>query len=284
MVTIVGNRLNSANKKVLDRMNKMDMEFIKRETVSQIEQGAEFIEINAASLLHNEMHFLKTALPLVENCGAKVMLISENTDCLLEALKIAKKEIIIGPVEYNPSKIDCLIDAMKAKNTKIIAQIREKDNCDGYFPEKSLYIAQQYIAYLFDHGIRGQDILLDPLVRPLEEDFCSGKIFLNTIELFKLDFPLVKTMANISQFSEGLPKRHLITSYFICLALSKGLDYIVTNVLDQSISESVIATFSIIGKDKNLQSYLRYCKNHKDKDKKTKGSCDERPEYKRNSH
>ena len=41
-------------------------------------------------------------------------------------------------------------------------------------------------------------------------------------------------MANVSHLSEGLPKRHLIASYFVSLAIAKGLDYIVTNVLDEN--------------------------------------------------
>src|SRR4030042_1717919 len=54
MTTIVGNKLNSANKKILDRMNKMDIEFIRKEAQTQIEAGAEYIEINALSLCSNE--------------------------------------------------------------------------------------------------------------------------------------------------------------------------------------------------------------------------------------
>jgi cobalamin-dependent methionine synthase I len=263
MVTIVGNRLNSSNKKVLDRMNKMDFEFVKRETLAQIQQGADVIELNAVSLLHNEIKFLKKAVPLMEELGARIMLVSENVDALQQVLALSKNEIIVGEIEYDVEKIDYLLAAIKEKKAKMIAQIRSKNDDQSYSPEKSLLVAQQYIDYLLDHGIKREDILLDPVVRPLEVDFSHGKTFLNTLELFKLDFPQVKTMANISNLSEGLPKRHLIASYFVSLALSKGLDYVVTNVVDDGICESIITTQSIIGKDRNLQSYLRYCRNHK---------------------
>ena len=35
-------------------------------------------------------------------------------------------------------------------------------------------------------------------------------------------------------------------------------------MLDENFIESIITTLSIIGKDRNLQSYLKYCRNHKD--------------------
>ena len=264
MTTIVGNRLNSANKKILDRMNKMDFDFIKKEAISQIESGAEYIEVNALSLLHNETPFLRKTIPMLEKLGAKLMIISENVEALKEALLISKNPMIIGAVEYDIEKIDFLIDTVKDKNAKIIALIRDKSNSHHSTPEKSLLIAQKYIDYLLDLGMKRQDILLDPLVQPLEEDFNNGKVFLDKLELFKLDFPQVKTMANVSQLSEGLPKRQMLASYFVSLAISKGLDYIVTNVLDEDFYESIVTTMSIMGKDKNLQAYLKYFRNHKE--------------------
>jgi cobalamin-dependent methionine synthase I len=264
MTTIVGNKLNSANKKVLDRMNKMDFEFIKKEAQAQIESGAEYIEVNALSLLHNETPFLREIIPMLEKLGSKLVIVSENAEALKQALLIAKNPIIIGAVEYDIEKIDYLIDTVMEKNAKIIALIKDKRNNHSSTPEKSLLIAQKYIDYLLDRGMKRQDILLDPLIRPLEEDFNSGRVFLDTLELFKLDFPQVKTVANVSLLAEGLPKRHLIASYFVSLAIAKGLDYIVTNVLDESFIESIITTISIIGKDRNLQSYLKYCRNHKE--------------------
>lgn len=272
MTSIVGNKLNSANKKVLDRMNKKDFEFIRREAQMQIEAGAEYIELNALSLLHNETPFLREIIPMLEKLGSKLVVVSENVEALKQSLLIAKNPIIIGAVEYDIEKIDYLIDTVMAKNAKIIALIKDKRNNHSNSPEKSLLIAQKYIDYLLDRGMKRQDILLDPLIRPLEEDFNSGRVFLDTLELFKLDFPQVKTMANVSQLAEGLPKRQLIASYFVSLAIAKGLDYIVTNVLDESFIASIITTMSIIGKDRNLQTYLKYCRSHKEN--KAKGSKD----------
>lgn len=272
MTSIVGNKLNSANKKVLDRMNKKDFEFIRREAQMQIEAGAEYIELNALSLLHNETPFLREIIPMLEKLGSKLVVVSENVEALKQSLLIAKNPIIIGAVEYDIEKIDYLIDTVMAKNAKIIALIKDKRNNHSNSPEKSLLIAQKYIDYLLDRGMKRQDILLDPLIRPLEEDFNSGRVFLDTLELFKLDFPQVKTMANVSMLAEGLPKRQLIASYFVSLAIAKGLDYIVTNVLDESFIASIITTMSIIGKDRNLQTYLKYCRSHKEN--KAKGSKD----------
>ncbi|MEI6153483.1 MAG: radical SAM protein, partial [Deltaproteobacteria bacterium] len=162
-----------------------------------------------------------------------------------KVLKMVKKEVVIGDIEYNKEKIDIILEASKGRNVKIIAMIRDPKDDEDLSPEKSLLIAQMYVDYLMDQGVKRTDILLDPVVRPLEQHCDNGRAFLNTLELFKLDFPQVKTMANVSQLSEGLPKRQMLASYFVSLAISKGLDYIITNVLDEDFYESIVTTMSI---------------------------------------
>ena len=226
MITIIGNALNSNNKKILDKMHKMDFEFIRKEVVAQIRDGAEFIELNAGALLHNELPFLTEAIKIIEGCGGKALVRSENIDTLMEAIAIAKKEMVVGDIEYDPPKIDAILEASRDKNIKLIARVIEagKDGTKENSPEKSLLIAQMYIDYLLDNGMMRNRILLDPVVRPLEDDFYNGRNFLTTLELFKLDFPQVKTIANLSILSEGLPMRGLIASNFVSLAIEKGLD------------------------------------------------------------
>jgi 5-methyltetrahydrofolate--homocysteine methyltransferase len=263
MITIIGNSLNSCNKKVLDKMNKMDFEFIRKEIKSQIVLGAEYIQLNAVSLLHNEIPFLKEVIPVVEENGGKVLIRSTHVETLREVARITKKEVVIGDIEYNKKKLDALLDVFRQDHVKIIALVKDNKIDGKNSPEKSLLIAQKFVDYLLDHGINRGDILLDPSVSPLEEDFSNGKTFLNTLELFKLDFPQVKTIANLCMLSEGLPKRHLINSYFLSLAIEKGLDYIVLNIMEKSVIESITSTMSIIGKDKNLQTYLKFCRDYK---------------------
>lgn len=264
MPTIIGNSLNSTNKKVLDKMNKMDFMYVSREAKNQLDHGAEFIELNAVSLLNNELNFLKEAVNVIEGIGGKVFIRSNKVSTLLEIAKFANKEIILGDIEFDKKKIDPVIDLLNDGKSKIIARIKENGSGTPASPEKSLYIAQKYVDYLLDMGVRRDNIVLDPVIMPLEGDCKNGRKFLNTLELFKIDFPRVKTVAHMFDLSEGLPKRQLISSHFVALAIEKGLDYISVNALDKSIIESIITTLSIIGKDKNMQGYISYCRNSRE--------------------
>jgi 5-methyltetrahydrofolate--homocysteine methyltransferase len=264
MLTIIGNALNSTNKKVLDKMNKMDFEYIKKETQAQLKEGAEYIELSAISLLDNEMPFLEQAIPIVEAVGGKVLVRSDSIEILKNCATLAKKDIIIGDVEFDREKITQLLDLIIYKNVKLVALIKDKNEKEETSPEKSLLIAQMYIDYLLDCGVKRSEILLNPIVRPLEENCSNGRMFLNTLELFKLDFPQIRTIANLYMLSEGLPRRNLICSYFVALAIEKGLDFGVINILERSIAEALRTTHAIIGKDRNMQFYLNFCRHEKE--------------------
>ncbi len=259
MVTLIGNSLNSTNKKILDKMNKMDFMFIKRESQIQLDNGAEYIELSAGSLLDNEFAFLVKAVKVIEDIGGKVLVRSGNIDTLLKIAEVAKNEIILGDIEYDEKKIDDILKLSGNGKIKIVALIKENGKAP-VSPEKSLLIAQTFVDYLLDKGVSRDNILLDPMISSLEENCDNGKKFLDTLELFKLDFPRVKTIAHLIDLSEGLPKRQLISAHFVSLAIEKGLDYVSLNTLEETILQSVVTTLSIIGKDKNMKSYIKFCR------------------------
>ncbi len=262
MIRIIGNTLNACNKKVLEKMNKMDFDYIKREALLQLENGADFIEINASSLLDSEWPFLMKTIPLIESLGGKLYIRSQNIDIIIKAINLSTKELIIGDIEFNTNKIDKLIKYLKENDVKLVAHIYDKLE-NSIYPEKSLMIAQLYVDYLLDAGIERDRILLDPVVKPLDENFTNGKTFLNTLELFKLDFPQVKTIAKLSNLSDGMPNRKILNSHFLSLAIENGLDYFVIDAENELGKAAITSTLSIIGKDRSCRNYISYCREKK---------------------
>ncbi len=262
MIKIIGNSLNATNKKVLEKMNKMDFDYIQREAFTQLSNGATFIAINATSLLENELSFLTKVIPLIENMDGKVYVQSKNIDIIIEAIKISTKEMIIGDIAFDKAIINKIVKYLKERELKIVARIADEKE-DTIYPEKSLLIAQLYVDYLLDAGIARDRILLDPVVKPLEDNYTNGKNFLNTLELFKLDFPQVKTIAKLTNLSDGMPNRKTINAHFISLAIENGLDYFVINAENDLAKAAITSTMSIIGKDRNCKNYISYCREKK---------------------
>jgi len=260
---LIGNKLCSGNKKVLDRMHKNDLEFMKRESWNQINRGAKYVELNAEGLLQDELPFLKKAVNYLEAEGINLMVFSSNLEVLLEIALISRREILLGDIPFDKTFLKKFLPIIREKNIKIISAVSAENTNFNDIPETSLLIAQSFLDFLLDNNIKRENILLKPPIQNLENNYQAAKIFLSTLELFKLDFPNIMTIADLGFITDGLPKKSIISSYLTSIAISRGLDYIITNVLDSDIKECIVTTLSIIGKDHNLQNYYRFFRNHR---------------------
>ncbi len=281
MFNLIGNKLCSSNKKVLDRMHKKDFAFLKKESWNQINRGAKYIEINAEGLQEDEISFLKQAVTFLEAEGINLMVMSSNPDILLEVARISKREILIGDIPFEKAFLTKFLPVAREKNIKIIAAIQPSNNNE--IPETALLFAQNFLDFLLDNNIKRDNILLKPPIQNLESNYQAAKIFLNTLELFKLDFPNILTIADLGYITEGLPKKGIISSFLTAIAISRGLDYIITNVLDSDIKECIVMTLSIMGKDHNLQNYFRFFRNHRNVPKENDEIKNERRKNKTDS-
>ncbi len=259
MVKIIGYPLDVRNRQFFDKINKHDFKFIKGEINKQVKGSAEYIYISADFLKNDELPFLLKTINIVENLGAKAMICSRNFDVLKELVAL-KKEIIIGNLFFSPREIEPLVDSVRDKDIKIVALVTENWDDFDVFPEKSLFVAQMFVDYLLDAGIKRENILLQPMLPTLDSGGDVGKIFLNTLELFKLDFPHIPIIVQSGEISLNLPRSDILESILLSLAVEKGIDYLITDINLPRVKEALLATLAIIGKDTKLNKYYNLCK------------------------
>jgi cobalamin-dependent methionine synthase I len=66
-VIIIGERLNSSRKSVLEALQGRDAKFICEQALSQAQAGAAYIDLNAAALMDGEIEGLRWAIPLLQS-------------------------------------------------------------------------------------------------------------------------------------------------------------------------------------------------------------------------
>ena len=102
--------------------------------------------------------------------------------------------------------------------------------------ERKLEIAERSYALLTEkYGIKGEDIIFDPLVFPVgtgdEQYMHSGVEMIEGIKLIKEKFPKAKTILGLSNVSFGLPTlgRKILNSVTLYHAINAGLDMAIVN-------------------------------------------------------
>lgn len=260
---IVGERLNSSRTPVFQALNLKDKKYLLDEALKQERAGANYIDLNAATLLEQEVSRLKWAVSLLQKKLAIPLSIdTPNSEAMEEGLKIHKGKALLNSLSGESNRIKAFLPLIKKYQPRVIILCLD----DSGIPKSSdqeLAIAEKMVSLLNKEGIGGEDIFIDPLVRPIGADPKAGKHFLEALQKIKKNLPEVKTIAGISNISFGLPRRKLLNRSFFILAIQKGLDAAILDPLDKEIIASLYSAQALLGRDSAMKNYLGYIRRKK---------------------
>jgi len=261
---IVGERLNSSRKLVLQALRKKDNNYLIEEALKQEQAGASFIDLNAAALLDKEVEALKWAIPLLqEKLNIPLSIDTPNPKAMEEGLKMHKGKALLNSLSGEKEKIKNLLPLIKEyKPSVIILCLDEKGLPKN--PKCTLSISHRMVDLLEKEGTAVDDIFIDPLVHPVSIDPDAALLFLESLRRVKQRMPGVKTIAGLSNISFGLPQRRLINRIFLSTALLNGLDAAILDPLDDKLLHTISATEVLLSKEPSLQNYRKQTtKKHK---------------------
>jgi len=124
-----------------------------------------------------------------------------------------------------------------------------KTALDRYEIAKSIY------TLLKGEGIPDEQIYFDPLVRPISSEPGQAMELISSIAKIK-SLGNVKVLTGISNVSYGLPKRSLINSIFLSMALCAGLDGALIDPLDKNNIQAIKASEALLGRDGYCMNFI----------------------------
>ncbi len=258
---IIGERLNSSRKSVLEALQSRDAEFVCEQARSQEQAGAAYIDINAAALMDGEIEGLRWAIPILQReLSIPLSIDTPNPRAMEVALKIHKGRALLNSVTGEKSSLETMLPIIREFKPRVIALCLEETG-----PPANAGIAvdraKKLANVLTGAGLKPEDIFFDPLVRPIGVDTASGALFLDSVEAIKREMPHVKTIAGLSNVSFGMPQRRLLNRTFLALAMARGLDAAILDPLDSEIQATIHAAQALLGQDPSLKNYLRFSRN-----------------------
>jgi cobalamin-dependent methionine synthase I len=255
---IVGERLNSSRRPVLQALENRNEQFLLEEALKQEEAGANYIDLNTAALLDKEVEILKWAILLLqEKLSIPLSIDTPNPIAMEQGLKIHKGKALLNSLSGETEKIKSFLPLIKDYKPNVIVLCMDEKGLPQS-SEEELAIAFRMIDLLVKEGINIKDVFIDPLVRPLSVNNEAGILFLESLQKIKKSLPEVKTIAGLSNISFGLPKRKLMNRAFLVLALKYGLDAAILDPLDKKLLASLSAAQALLGKDPSLKNYLSH--------------------------
>ena len=254
---IISEKLNSSIPFVLEFFQKRDDEALVELIKKQENAGATYIDINTAVLQDGELEAMLYAIDLVKkHSNMGIMIDTPNVDVVHQAVEAAEgRSIIINSVTVS-ERIDELMDLLKSHPDMMVVGLPIPKEGIPHTAEERVRYAGEMIEKFAKNGIGEERIFIDVLVEALAVGDNNAALCLETLRLLKETYPNVKTTGGFSNISFGLPKRMILNTAFLAMAMYQGLDSAIMDPAPDSMRKSYRAINALLGKDEYCMDYI----------------------------
>ncbi|MGA1871347.1 MAG: dihydropteroate synthase [bacterium] len=258
---IIGEKINASIPIIKKAIREHDDEKLQHIAMEQEKSGAGCIDINVgcgdttADREIEDMQWLVHNLtPAIEG---QLCIDSADPSVLEAGVKAGKERVgFINSVKATDKSIEEILPlAAHYKGAVIALAMNEKGIPQNV--SSRVQACEKIVTCGENMGIAPERFYFDPLVMPLSADTSQGIITLETLGAIKKEFPQSKTVLALSNISFGLPRRSLINTALLHMAMYLGVDAMIMDTLDTSLMVALRAGNVVVGKDRRCRKYSR---------------------------
>lgn len=254
---VIGERINPTGKKKLkEAYANGDMDYVLAQAVSQIDDGAEILDVNTGVPgIDEKSVMVRTVKALQGITDAPLQIDSGDPEVIEAALRVYSGKAIVNSVNGKESSLSSILPLVKKYGAAVVGLTLDEDGIPKT-AEKRIEIAEKIRDRALKEGIPERDIYIDclTLTAAAEQENAAGT--LKALRYVKEEMGL-KTVLGVSNISFGLPKRTVINHNFLQMALASGLDLPIMNPSAKEMMEAVDVYRVIYNIDKGAVEYIR---------------------------
>jgi cobalamin-dependent methionine synthase I len=259
---IVGEKLNSSIKRVAAAIEARDVATIQDLARRQAEAGADYLDVNAAARVAEELDDLAWLIETVQAVTDTPLCVDspnpaaiERGLALIEASGCAGRPLV-NSITGEPGRLEGVLPLAVQYGCPVVALTSDETGIPSTV-EQRVRIADKIVAEATRLGVPLEDIYIDPLVLPVSTDTHNGTLFMHALQAIKARHPGARTISGLSNLSYGLPKRKIVNRAFLLMALHAGMDAAIMDPLDVELMALLRAGELILGRDEYCMGYLR---------------------------
>jgi 5-methyltetrahydrofolate--homocysteine methyltransferase len=252
---LIGERINPSGRRALaDALRNGDFAFIVKEAVSQVEAGADILDVNVACPGVDEIAVLPQVLEKVAASVDVPLCIDFNhPEALKAALKVYKGKPVVNSVTGEENSLNDILPLVREYRAAVIGLTMNESGIPKD-PGQRLAIARKIIERASSFGIPPEDVIIDCLALTVGADSRAALTTLEAVRSVKEEVGVNQTLG-ASNISFGLPERNLINHSFLTLAISSGITCPTVDVA--KVRPAVLSIDLLLGRDRFAQRYLR---------------------------
>lgn len=258
---IIGEKINASIPAIREMIINHDGASLKGIAVEQEKAGADFIDINVGTgqgSAEDEINDIKWLVTLVKEAVNVPLCIDSADHGVLEAgLKAAGDRAgLVNSVKATDKNISEVFSLAAEFKVPVIALTMDEKGIPRDVSAR-LKACEKIAEGAVTFGIPLENIFFDPLVMPVSTDVSQGMITLETLREIKTRFPEAKTVLALSNVSFGLPKRLLINTAMLHMAMFLSVDALIINPVSSRLRAAIRAGDVVLGRDNYCRKYTR---------------------------
>ena len=256
---IIGERINSTRSKIQEAIKTRNAPFILKEALAQIAGGAEFIDVNCAVTMTDEIQDIDWVISVIQSeiPNVSISIDSPNYLAIERALKVynAGGSLFINSITAEDARIRQILPLAIEHKAKLVALTMDESGMPDTALER-FEVARRIFDRVRREGFPAEDLYFDALIRPISTEPLQAREFLASLPLIKkLDG--VKTVCGLSNVSYGLPNRSAVNATFVAMAAEAGLDAAILDPTDKLVTTTISAARALLCKDGYCAEYIK---------------------------
>ena len=264
---VIGERINpTGRKKLAAEMVEGNFDTVRKDALEQVAAGATMLDINAGVTAVDpnatEPGLMVRTLQIVQDLVDVPLAIDSSVTAAIEAgLKVAKGRPLINSVTGEEEKLEAILPLARKYDAPVVA-ISNDETGISMDPDVRFAVAKKIVQRAMDHGIRPEDVVVDPLVMPIGALGDAGRQVFALLRRLREELQ-VNTTCGLSNISFGLPHRHGINAGFIPMVIGAGMTSAIMNPCRPQEMEAVRAADVLAGADRDCATWIRTYKDFK---------------------
>jgi 5-methyltetrahydrofolate--homocysteine methyltransferase len=245
---VIGERINpTGRKKFAEELRGGEMRLVTVDALAQAAAGANMVDVNAGIPLVDEPELLMSMLRTVQEAIDLPICIDSSVIEALEAgLSVYEGRALVNSVTAEDERLEEILPLVAKYDAAVIGLANDETGIPET-PAKRLECARKIVSAANDHGIKTEDVLIDPLAMTVGAATDAVTITLATISLIR-DELVVNMCLGASNVSFGLPQRHALNAGFLPMAAAAGLTSAIMSTAEVCV-QSVRAADLLLGHD-----------------------------------
>ncbi|WP_343213157.1 homocysteine S-methyltransferase family protein [Fusibacter paucivorans] len=254
---VIGERLNPTGKKRLkEALRQLDKDYILKEAISQIEQGAAVLDLNIGLPEIDEAALMPVLIREIQGIAdIPIQIDSSDLNCLEAAAKYYNGKPMINSVSGKRESLDTILPIVKRYGACVLGLTLD-DNGIPSAAEARFAIAEKIVREAVALGIPKRNIIIDCLALTASAQQSDVIETIKAIQLVKSRLG-VPTVLGVSNVSFGLPYRQLLNQTFYIMAMTAGLDAAIINPGHQEMMSARDAFNVLNGWDEQSKDYIQ---------------------------